>query len=179
MGKRRIDEHRADAALREHVPRCHLYVVLDNIRSLFNVGAIFRAADGFGVRKIYLTGITPRPPRPEIAKVSLGAENSVDHEWMEEPARAVCILREMGVCVVAAEQTRNSVSIYEHEFPYPLGIVFGHETVGVDSQVLGLVDGCVEVPMLGKKHSHNVSTAAGIILGEVRRQWRERGARLE
>ncbi|MFQ5654348.1 MAG: TrmH family RNA methyltransferase, partial [Planctomycetota bacterium] len=102
MPKRRLDEHRAEAALREHRPRPQLYLVLDNIRSLNNVGAIFRAADGFGVRKMFLCGITPSPPRPEIAKIALGADESVEHEWMEDPARAVMVLRDMGVPVIAA-----------------------------------------------------------------------------
>ncbi len=175
MRKKRLDDQRAEAALREHIPRPHLYLVLDNIRSLHNVGAIFRAADGFGVRKILLTGITPCPPRPEIAKISLGAERSVEFEWMEDPARAVVLLREMGAEVVAAEQADASVPLWDWAFGHPLGIVLGHEQVGVDAKVLSLADGLVEVPMFGTKHSHNVGTAAGIILAEVRRQWRARG----
>lgn len=175
MRKRRMDEHRADAALREHWPRAHLYLVLDNIRSLNNVGAIFRAADGAGVRKIFLTGITPSPPRPEIAKIALGAENSVDYESIEDPARAVAILADMGVPSVAAEQTRDSLPLPDYEFPHPVAIVLGHETVGVDGPVLARCVQSIEIPMYGSKHSHNVATAGGIILYEVRRQWAARG----
>lgn len=171
MRKRRIDEHRAEAELREHQPRPQLYVVLDNIRSLNNVGAVFRLADGLGVRRIYLCGITPRPPRPEIAKIALGAESSVEHEWMEDPARAVVLLREMGVRVVAIEQTDGARPLHEFEFEEPVALVFGHETVGIDDQVLKLCDDVVEIPMFGAKHSHNVATSAGIALYEVRRQW--------
>lgn len=174
MKKKRLDEQRAEAALREHIPRPHLYLVLDNIRSLHNVGAIFRAADGFGVRKIFLAGITPCPPRPEIEKVSLGAERSVEYEWMEDPARAVLLLREMGAEVVAAEQADTSVPIYDHAFRHPLGIVLGHEQIGVDGKVLSLCHALIEIPMFGAKHSHNVGTATGVILSEVRRQWRAR-----
>lgn len=173
--KRRMDEHRADAALRENRPRPHLYLILDNIRSLQNVGSIFRAADGFGVRKIYLTGITPSPPRPEIAKISLGAEKSVEYESMEDPARAVVYLRELGIPSVAAEQTSGSRPIDEFDFPHPVALILGHETVGIDDQVLHLCEGICEIPMHGMKHSHNVATATGIILYEIRRQWQAAG----
>jgi len=156
---------------REESPRPHLYLILDNIRSLTNVGAIFRAADGCGVRKIFICGITPSPPRPEIAKISLGAENSVEYETMSDPAKAVRILQSEEIPVWCAEQTDRSRSIFEVEFPYPLALVLGHETSGIDDQVLHLSDGAVEIPMYGAKHSHNVATASAIILSEVRRQW--------
>ena len=172
--KKRLDEHRAEAASREHVRPPHVYLILDNIRSLNNVGAILRLADGCGVRKIYLCGITPSPPRPEIAKISLGAEKSVEYEWMEDPARAVVLLRNSGVHVVAVEQVHGAKPLHRYPFEEPLALVFGHETVGVDEQVLNLCDAVVELPMFGAKHSHNVATCAGIVLYEVRRQWLER-----
>jgi tRNA G18 (ribose-2'-O)-methylase SpoU len=171
--KRSIADHRAAAAGRERAPRRELYLILDNIRSLNNVGAIFRAADGFGVRKIYLCGITPRPPRPEIAKISLGAEDAVDWEALADPAKAVRVLQTAGVTVLCAEQTDRSRSLYEADLPHPLAIVLGHETSGIDEKVLALADGEVEIPMFGAKHSHNVATAAGVILAEVRRRWGE------
>lgn len=173
--KRRLDQHRSDSSLRAHRPRPHLYLILDNIRSLNNVGAIFRASDGFGVRKIFICGITPSPPRPEIAKISLGAENSVEFETIEDTAKAVWILQQQGVKVYAAEQTRESRSLFEVDLPHPLAIVVGHETVGVDDQVLHLCDDSIEIPMYGAKHSHNVATAAGIVLSEVRRRWQQLG----
>jgi tRNA G18 (ribose-2'-O)-methylase SpoU len=169
--KRRIDQHRTDADLRQHKTRPHLSLILDNIRSLTNVGSIFRAADGFGVRKIYLCGITPTPPRPEIAKISLGAELTTEWEHMEDPAMAVRRLQNDGVSVVALEQTQESSSVYDVDLPYPLAIVLGHEVVGVDEQVLFLCDGTIEIPMFGSKHSHNVATSCGIVLSEVRRNW--------
>ncbi len=172
--KIRMDEHRAEAALREFAPRPHLYLLLDNVRSIRNVGSLFRAADGFGVRKVFLTGITPTPPRPEIAKIALGAEKSVESEWMEDPLKAFVILRNMGVRVVAVEQTTSSVPIYDFDFPHPLCLVFGHELVGVDDDLLSRIDDVVDVPMFGAKHSHNVATSIGIVLSEVRRQWRGR-----
>jgi len=171
--KRTMEDHRRDTAERERRSRAALTLVLDNIRSLTNVGAIFRAADGFGVRKIYLCGITPSPPRPEIAKISLGAENTVEYETLTDPAKAVRILQAEGATVLCAEQTDRSVPIYDRDYPEPLAIVLGHETMGIDEKVLHLADGEIEIPMFGAKHSHNVATAAGIILSEVRRRWRE------
>ncbi len=169
--KRTLDDHRVHATEREQAPREHLYLVLDNIRSLANVGGIFRLADGFGVRKIFLCGITPSPPRPEIAKISLGAEDTVEYESLADPAKAVWLLHDQGVPVICLEQTDRSASIFETTFPRPLALVLGHETEGVDEKVLHLSDGEVEIPMFGSKHSHNVTTAAGITLGEIRRQW--------
>lgn len=169
--KRTLDDHKVDAAQREGIAREPLFLVLDNIRSLANVGAIFRLADGFGVRKIFLCGITPVPPRPEIAKISLGAEDTVDFEWLADPAKAVWLLQNEGIPVICLEQTHRSGSIYDLAFPRPLALVLGHETSGVDEKVLHLSDGEVEIPMYGSKHSHNVATSAGITLGEIRRQW--------
>ena len=169
--KRRIDQHRADADLRQQRVRPQLSLILDNIRSLNNVGAIFRAADGFGVQKIFLCGITPTPPRPEIKKISLGAELTTDWEHVEDPAMAVRVLQNEGVTVLALEQTKESSSLYEVEMPHPLAIVLGHEVVGIDEQVLFLCDGSIEIPMFGAKHSHNVAISCGIVLSEVRRNW--------
>ncbi len=170
--KRRIDQHRADADLRQQRQRPDLFLVLDNIRSLSNVGSIFRAADGFGVSKIFLCGITATPPRPEIAKISLGAEETTEWAHMEDPAMAVRLLQNAGVTVYALEQTEVSQPIYDAELPHPIAIVVGHEVVGVDEQVIHLCDGSLEIPMFGSKHSHNVATSAGIVLSEIRRQWR-------
>ena len=169
--KRRIDQHRADADSRAQRRRPDLILILDNIRSLTNVGAIFRAADGFGVKEIYLCGITPTPPRPEIAKISLGAEETIQWHHLEDPAVAVRKLQNEGFTVLALEQTRESISAYDQQYPHPLAIVLGHEVVGVDEQVLYLCDGSVEIPMFGAKHSHNVATSCGIVLSEVRRNW--------
>ena len=137
--------------------------------------SIFRAADGFGVKEIYLCGITPTPPRPEIAKISLGAEETIQWHHMEDPAVAVRKLQNQGFTVLALEQTHDSKSTYDQEFSHPLAIVLGHEVVGVDEQVLFLCDGSVEIPMFGSKHSHNVATSCGIVLSEIRRRWLEFG----
>ncbi|MFN0058527.1 MAG: RNA methyltransferase [Planctomycetota bacterium] len=169
--KRRVDEQRRDADARKSSLRPELYLILDNVRSLHNVGSIFRTADGFAVRKIFLGGYTPSPPRPEISKTALGAEATVDFEAVSDAALAVIRLKAAGVCVVAVEQADRSSSIYDYAFPRALALVLGHETDGVANKVIELADACVEIPMFGVKHSHNVCVAAGIVLAEVRRQW--------
>ena len=121
--KRTMDDHREDTRARAANERPPLFLVLDNIRSLTNVGAIFRAADGMGVRKIFICGITPAPPRPEIAKISLGAEDTTPFEVLADPAKAVRILQHEGVTVLCCEQTDRSTSIYETAFPRPLALV--------------------------------------------------------
>lgn len=170
--KRNLDDHRREAERRQDSARPRLVLVLDNIRSLNNVGAIFRAADGFGVERIYLCGITPSPPRPEIAKISLGAEDAVPYESVADPAKVVRMLQHDGFTVLCAEQTDRSRSIFEADLPHPIALVLGHETEGVDEKVLELADGEVEVPMYGTKHNHNVATCAAILLTEVTRRWR-------
>ncbi len=168
-----MDDHRHEAAMRKDITRPQLYVIVDNIRSLANVGTMFRGADGHGVRKIFLCGITPCPPRPEISKISLGAEDSVEWEWMEDPAKAVLILQSQNIPVVAIEQTSTSSQLSDYKFPYQIGLVVGNEVDGVDSRVINLVDQTLEIPMYGQKHSHNVAVACALSLYEIRRQWAE------
>lgn len=170
--RRGLDDHLRAAARREGAPRQPITLVLDRIRSLHNVGSIFRTADGFGVERLLLGGYTPAPPRPEIAKTALGAERAVPFEPVADPLLAVRRLQLAGVAVFALEQTRDSRSLYEVVFPRPLALVLGHETEGVQDRVLATVDGVIEIPMQGSKHSHNVAVAAGIALSEVTRQWR-------
>ncbi|MCA8959200.1 MAG: TrmH family RNA methyltransferase, partial [Planctomycetes bacterium] len=147
--KRRLDAHRHDALARAEVPKPDLVLVLDRIRSMHNVGSIFRTADGFGVRELVLGGFTPAPPRPEISKTALGADEVVPFRCVADPKVAVLQLRAAGATVVALEQTHDSRSIYEFEFPTPLALVLGHETEGVDDELLDFVDAAVEIPMLG------------------------------
>ncbi|MEM7263741.1 MAG: TrmH family RNA methyltransferase, partial [Planctomycetota bacterium] len=168
------DAHRQEAHARRDQPAPELFLVLDRIRSLHNVGSLFRTADGFGVQKLYLGGFTPAPPRPEITKTALGAEETVPFRSVEDTRVAVLELRSLGIPVFALEQTWDSRSIYDVEFPSAVGLVLGHEVEGVSDEVLQDVDGCVEIPMFGAKHSHNVTVSAGIALGEIRRQWSSR-----
>lgn len=146
-------------------------VLVDNIRSLHNVGAIFRTADGFRLEKIYLCGITGTPPQDRIRKASLGAEESVPWEYHKSAVALVQSLKLRGYQIVALEQTDSSVPMPEAAFRFPLVLVVGHEFNGISDSVLAEADQAVEIPMLGTKTSFNVSIAFGIACYEVSRQY--------
>ncbi len=139
------------------------YVICQNIRSLFNVGSIFRTADAFGVDKIYLTGITGMPPRAEISKVALGAENFVPWEYVRQPARLVRRLKSEGVHIIALEQSKaKTVFLNQFKPRFPLALILGYEPTGLPKGLLKLSDTIVEIKMYGKKESLNVGVAFGI-----------------
>jgi len=144
-------------------------VVLDNIRSMHNVGSVFRSSDAFLIQAIILCGYTPQPPHRDINKTALGATETVDWIHFETAAEAVEQLKQNGYLVYAIEQTTGSISLQKFVAPTtrPLAIVFGNEVEGVTSSALLLVDGCIEIPQLGMKHSLNISVAAGIVLWEL------------
>lgn len=145
-------------------PRSGVYLFLDNIRSMYNVGAIFRTADATRVEKIFLCGITATPPRKEIEKTAL---KTIDFVPWEYAANAVDIIKELKnqeIQIVALEQTDQSVNYKEFNYKKPLAIVIGHEVDGVQQEVLDLCDGAIEIPMLGIANSLNVATATGIVL---------------
>jgi len=147
-------------------------VILDNIRSAQNVGAIFRTCDGAGVTKIYLTGYTPSPTdrfgrrQPAIAKTSLGATESVAWQSVtdNEVLEVVAGYQAAGYVLVAIEQSKEAISLYDFVAPKDVVYIFGNEIVGVASALMGTADHIVEIPMQGKKESLNVSVTAGIIL---------------
>ena len=145
-------------------------VILHDIRSHYNVGAIFRTSDGAGVSKIYLTGYTPAPEDrfgrqvAEISKTALGAEKFVAWEKNEDILAVVQKLKSEGVTVVAVEQSNNSVMLNDFVVPEKVAYMFGSETAGVSPEVLAEVDIILELPMLGQKESLNVSVTAGIVL---------------
>lgn len=146
------------------------YVILHDIRSAHNVGAIFRTADGAGVQKIYLTGYTPTPqdrfgrPVPEIIKTSLGATATVAWEQIADIFSVIKILKDSGISVVAVEQASSSVSLYDFKEEKNTAYVFGNEVLGVDDDILLQCDVVLEIPMSGSKESLNVSVTAGIVL---------------
>ena len=145
-----------------------IVVVLDNIRSMHNVGSVFRTADAFLLEAIYLCGYTPQPPHRDINKTALGATETVTWKYFSNTKEAVVQLKEAGYKVYAVEQVEKSImldkfSINEIE---KIAIVFGNEVSGVEEDVLKLCDGFVEIPQLGMKHSLNISVAAGIVLWE-------------
>lgn len=145
-----------------------LVVVLDNVRSQHNIGAVFRTADAFRLRKVVLCGISACPPNQEIHKTALGAEESVDWEYFASTADAVSALRREGYAIYSVEQVHDSISLPELSRKEigagPVAVVLGHEVFGVAQQVVDLSDGCIEIPQFGTKHSLNVSVAAGIVL---------------
>ena len=142
----------------------NIYVIAHNIRSLWNVGSIFRTCDGMGVKKLYLTGYTGRPPRKEITKTALGADEFVPWEHVDEPMRVIEDLKKEGVQIVSLEQTDSSIDISAFEPKFPLCLILGSEITGVRDDLLEASDAVVEIPMLGQKESLNVAVATGVAL---------------
>lgn len=145
-----------------------IVLLAHNIRSLWNVGSFFRTADAFGVEKMYLTGYTAAPPRREITKTALGAEEYVPWERTEDPKKVVMTLRKQGYTIVALEQARGAVDLHTCASPSKVCLIVGHEVLGVPEELLKLCDAIVHIPMHGKKESLNVAVAAGIALCHLR-----------
>ncbi|MEO8855229.1 MAG: RNA methyltransferase [Ginsengibacter sp.] len=143
--------------------------VLENVRSAYNVGSVFRTADAFLIESIYITGYTAKPPHKEITKTALGAQDSVDWEYFETTREAIEYLKENQYKVFAVEQVTDSISLEKMDNLTidRIAFVFGNEVSGVDQQIISLCDGCVEIPQFGMKHSLNISVAAGIVLWEA------------
>lgn len=149
-----------------------LMVVADNVRSMYNVGAVFRTSDAFLVDRFLLCGITPTPPHPEIAKTALGAEESVAWSYAPDTAEAVARLKEEGWRILVLEQTHNSIPL--QDFRPVAGeryaLVIGNEVDGVAEQVVAMADTVLEIPQHGVKHSLNVSSSASVALWELYKQ---------
>lgn len=142
-----------------------LVVVLDNIRSMHNVGSFFRTADAFRCEKIVLCGITAQPPHRDITKTALGADRSVSWEYYADALSAIDDLKQLGYAIIGVEQTTHSIPLQQFLLPEnPIAIIFGNEIDGIQSEVLELCNACIEIPQAGTKHSLNVSVAAGIVL---------------
>ena len=139
-------------------------LILPNIRSGHNVGAMFRTADGAGVNKLYLTGYTPCPPHVQVDKVSLGAEKFVPWEHAKQTIPLLKKLKKAGFTIAALEQTQKSVTIYKWKPIFPLALVVGNEKTGVTKNILKYCDVSLELPMVGKKTSLNVSIAGGVAM---------------
>ncbi|WP_421799709.1 RNA methyltransferase [Haliscomenobacter sp.] len=146
-----------------------LILVLDNVRSALNVGSAFRTADGFALQKIYLCGITAQPPHKEILKTAIGATDSVDWEYVEDPTEAVQKLKTEGWQVWAVEQAENSTSLeqFHPNKNSKIAVVFGNEVTGVADEVMDIVDGALEIPQFGTKHSLNISVCVGIVAWDL------------
>lgn len=165
LGRPSVDEFR-------DVEKLPVAVLLDNVRSLHNVGSAFRISDAFKLEKIYLTGITGTPPHREIHKTALGATDSVAWEYFEYPAAAVRKLRNDGYRIVVIEQTSESIPLqqFHPEQGKRYCLVFGNEVNGVSEEVIGLADTALEIPQAGTKHSLNISVCVGIVAWEVFRK---------
>lgn len=162
LGRKTVEEFRES----EKFP---LVVVLDNVRSMHNVGSVFRSADAFLISGIALCGYTPRPPHRDIQKTALGATDTVDWQYFDTAMEAVRRLKTDGYRVLAVEQVEKSIPLQEFSlrFPGKSALIFGNEVSGVDAEVLQLCDGCIEIPQYGMKHSLNISVAVGIVLWEI------------
>lgn len=164
-----VEIKRMDVNSFKHAQKIPLIIILDDIRSLHNVGSVFRTADAFKVKCIYLCGITATPPHPEIHKTALGAELSVDWIYVKDVMQAVAEVRNQGYQILSVEQARGSIAL--QDMPVISGekyaIVMGNEVHGVHQKVIDHSDRCVEIPQFGTKHSLNVSVAAGIVIWQL------------
>lgn len=171
VGKKRItlDETKS---IRRHP----IYALADNIRSIYNVGSIFRTSDAALIEKLYLTGYTPYPPRQEIEKVALGATEAVPWEYVKDPMQAVKRIKEQGIKIVPLEITQNSRNYTDIESAeFPLCLILGNELTGVSNEIIELSDFSIEIPQYGFKHSINVSVAYGVAVMELVRKTNAKG----
>lgn len=150
-----------------------LVVVLDNVRSLYNVGSVFRTCDAFRVEKLCLCGITAQPPHIEIHKTALGAEESVEWEYFKDTMDCVQKLKDEGYTVMSIEQCEGSTMLQDFEayFNQHYAVILGNEVKGVQQVVVDNSDGCLEIPQFGTKHSMNVSVTAGMIIWEMAKKY--------
>jgi 23S rRNA (guanosine2251-2'-O)-methyltransferase len=148
-----------------------LHIVLDNIRSAFNVGAIFRTSDASGVEKLWLTGITPFPPHNRIPKTALGATETVNWEFQKDINLVIANLKNDGFTIIGAELSDKSIIYTDYEFPAKTAIIFGNEINGISPEIMSKCDAVVQIPMFGKKESLNVEVSCAVIIYEVIRQW--------
>jgi 23S rRNA (guanosine2251-2'-O)-methyltransferase len=164
------------------IDRLPVAVMLDRVRSLYNVGSFFRTGDAVRLRTLLLAGITAAPPNPRIAKTALGAELALPWEKCDDALAALDRLRAGGFELAAVETTLRAVDLFDWQPAFPVCVVFGHEVEGIRPELLERCDTHVRIPTLGLKQSLNVATAGGVVLYELLRQyrrWLERGARLE
>ena len=160
------------AAAYDKVGELPVVALLDNIRSLYNVGAFFRTADGTRLRKLYLSGITGRPPHPGISKTALGAEANVAWEHAADPVALIRRLRAEGCEIAAVETSVQAVDLFDWKPRFPVCLIFGSETDGIQPELSALADTYVRIPMLGLKYSLNVATAGGVAIYELLRKYR-------
>lgn len=165
-----IASNRSTLETIDKADRMPVHVVLDNIRSNYNVGSIFRTSDGAMIEKLYLCGYTPHPPKKEILKTALGSTESVKWEYVKNPREAVLELKKQGVKICALEQTSKSLKYYSLESKaFPVCLIVGNEITGVSQDLIDLCDFSIEIPQFGIKQSLNVAVAYGIAIFELRK----------
>jgi tRNA G18 (ribose-2'-O)-methylase SpoU len=147
-------------------------LLLDNVRSMYNVGAFFRTADAAGIEALALCGITAYPPKPQLRKTALGSDETVRWTHHADPLEAAREHRERGFEIVALETSVRAVDLFDWRPRFPVCVMFGHETDGLNPALLEMADTHVRIPMLGRKHSLNVATAAGVVVYELLRKYR-------
>src|SRR5204863_1317905 len=162
LGRKSVDEFK-------QADKNPIIVVLENIRSAYNVGSVFRTADAFLIEAIYIIGYSAKPPHKEIKKTALGAEDSVEWKYFKTTAEAIDELKNIKYKVYAVEQAENSYKLHSAGFKQNerIAVVFGNEVTGVEQSTIQLCEGCIEIPQFGMKHSLNIATAAGVVLWEL------------
>ncbi len=170
MKKRSMDElQRISAKEFKNSEKKPLVIILDDVRSAYNVGSIFRTADAFRIEGIYLCGISARPPHKDISKTALGATESVDWQYFPDVMQAAKEVKDAGCKLYAVEQADESINLKDFipDVNAKIALVFGHEVFGVKNELLEICDGCIEIPQFGTKHSFNVAISAGIVLWDI------------
>ncbi|MCF6279693.1 MAG: RNA methyltransferase [Flavobacteriaceae bacterium] len=166
--------NRIDVEGYKSAEKTSIIVVLDNIRSLNNIGSIFRTSDAFVIEKIYLCGITAKPPHKDIHKTALGATESVDWEYVEDTLKLIQRLKEAKVQCISIEQADNATMLqdFKIEKNQKYAIIFGNEVKGVQQEVVSASDYCLEIPQFGTKHSLNISVSFGVVLWDLFKKMR-------
>ena len=168
--KKSVDElERKSVQDMQQAPKHPFIIILDDVRSMHNVGSTFRTADSFAAQAIYLCGYTPVPPHRDIHKTALGATETVEWKHFTTTVEAVNAAKNAGYKVIAIEQAHNSIPLQNFNVNQsePIAFVFGNEVSGVSNEVMQMVDGCIEIPQFGSKHSLNISVTVGIVLWEM------------
>lgn len=162
LNRKTVDEFKTSS-------KTPIVVVLDNVRSLHNVGSVFRTADAFLVESLYLCGITGTPPNKEIQKTALGSSDTVSWTYFKTTVEAVQHLKSSGYKVYAIEQAEASINLHQFDpgKDKKIAVVFGHEVKGVEQEVVNLCDGVIEIPQVGTKHSLNIAVSAGIVIWDI------------
>jgi tRNA G18 (ribose-2'-O)-methylase SpoU len=159
-----IFARRPTLAQLQNLPRNPMYCLLENVRSLYNVGSVFRTSDAVSLKKLFLTGYTGSPPRKEIEKTALGATDTVEWVYTKNPLHIIPELKKEQIKIIALEHTSSSTIFYNYKFDFPFCLLLGNEVDGLSEELIATADAAIEIPMYGLKQSLNVSVAYGIVM---------------